>query len=167
MAKLVNVSYREALSNKTYLILSFAHSSGSGASLGVKLVEMKFADSDYTKELGNVDVTVDGKHNAKLIYFFVKPSLRNQGYGDIMLKMVVDYLRDGTASEIHGDITGVSNLKEISQFFTKRGFALNEEKGLYGKQTMISLELTAPPYNSEFFKLHTVEKKVGKQWIPV
>ena len=83
-----------------------------------------------------------------------------------MLKLLIDYIRDGTATEIHGDITGCDNLHKTSDFFTKHGFSVSKEMTSYGKHTMIAIVLSAPRY-SEFHQLHTVEQQVGRRWIPV
>ena len=145
--------------------MNFAHRSGSDADVGVKAFVTE-ESVKYDKEIGHADIGIDGKKSAKLLDIFVQVPYRHQEIGDRMLKLLIDFIRDGTATEIHGDITGVDNLHKTSDFFTKHGFSVSKEMTSYGKHTMIDIALTAPRY-SEFHQLHTVEQQVGKRWIPV
>jgi GNAT superfamily N-acetyltransferase len=134
--------------------------SGSGANVGGKAVE--FSDSsNRQKEIGTVDVSIDGKGNAKLLRLFVTKTLRKEGIGSKMLQMLIDFIKDGIASEINGDITGADELDVAKLFCSKHGFTISNE----GTHTLIYTELTKPPF-SEFFTLHNVEKQFGKKWVP-
>ena len=165
MAKLTNVSYREALDNTIYLVLNFAHRSGSGADVGVKAFVTE-ESVKHDEEIGHADISIDGKKSAKLLDIFVKAPYRNQEIGDRMLKLLIDFIKDGVATEICGDITGCNNLHKTSDFFTKHGFTVIKQTTSYGKHTIIEQKLTASKF-SEFFELHTVEKIVGNKSIPM
>ena len=141
--------------------MEIAHRSGSGLDLGVK----GFLDGSKL-EIGHADIGVDGKKRAELLEVLVKSPYRHRGIGSKMLKFMVDYLQDGDAREIHGDITASNDLRKTIEFFTKNGFTIGEELTPYGKHTVIDIALTQPKFG-QFFNLHNVERVIGKKSIPV
>jgi GNAT superfamily N-acetyltransferase len=135
--------------------------SGSGANVGVKAVEFS-ESSNRQKEIGTVDVSIDGKRNAKLVRLFVTKARRKEGIGSKMLQMLIDFIKDGSATRINGDITGADEPEVAKLFYSKHGFTITVQ----GAHSLIYAELTKPPFG-EFFSLHKVEQQFGKKWIPI
>ncbi len=112
---------KEVLDKNTYLQIKRTFRAGAGADLGVKAFLTK-----NDSEVGDADVGVDGKGNAKLLGIYVKPPFRHRGIGSRMLKLLIDFLQDGMASEIDGDITASDDLPKTIGFYKKQGFSIIE-----------------------------------------
>lgn len=148
---------KEMLDKNTYLEIKRTYRAGSGADVGVRAFLIK-SDS----EIGHADIGVDGKKNAKLLDIFVKSSFRHRGIGSRMLSLLIDFVKEGIASEIQGDITGVNDLPKIIDFFKKHGFSISECMLYEDKHTLINLTLTEPEF-SEFYNLHNVTRVIRRK----
>lgn len=148
---------KEVLDKNTYLEIKRTYRAGSGADVGVKAFLTK-GDS----EIGHADIGVDGKKNAKLLDIFVKSSFRHRGIGSKMLRLLIDFIKEGIASEIQGDITNADDLPKAIDLFKKHGFSIEECTLYEGKHTVINLTLAQPKF-SEFDNLHDVTRVVPKR----
>jgi ribosomal protein S18 acetylase RimI-like enzyme len=147
---------KEVLDKNTYLQIKRTFRAGAGADLGVKAFLTK-----NDSEVGDADVGVDGKGNAKLLGIYVKPPFRHRGIGSRMLKLLIDFLQDGMASEIDGDITASDDLPKTIGFYKKQGFSISEYTINDSKHTLIDLKLTKPKF-SQFGNLHEVTRVIPK-----
>jgi GNAT superfamily N-acetyltransferase len=146
----------EVLDKNTYLEMKRTFQHGSGSDVGVKAFLTRNGS-----EIGHADISIDGKKNAKLLDIFVEEPFRNRGIGGRMLKLMVDYIREGLACEIQGDITGSEDLPKTIDFFKKYDFSFSECVIYDSKHTLIDLLLTEPKF-SEFDSLHEVTRVIPK-----
>ncbi len=139
----------------------FKHEHGAGASFGVKAFLIDSETGQQIQRIGDLDFHIDGKRSANLRFFDVNESYQNRGIGSKMVKLSVDYMTDGIAKEINGDITFSKDLEKLIKIFKKNGFSINEKSEV--KHTEIDIALSKPMY-SEFHELHKVEPATRKEY---
>lgn len=155
------IIYKEVLDKKTYLEMTITYNSGSGTNIGVKAYPTKNISEEVRTEKGRADLYVDGKKKTKLLNIWVNKRFRHQGIGGRIVNILVDYVRDGAAFEVTGDITSAEDLEKATEFYKKHGFSISEEMLEYGKHTLIYQALIAPKFG-EFYNLHDVTRVIPK-----
>jgi GNAT superfamily N-acetyltransferase len=153
----LTICYKEILDKNTVLTLKISELSGRHTFFDVKAFLTEGVTLKDIKEIGKACISVDGKKCAKLLDIYVNKSYRHRGIGSKMLKLMVDYITDGTAKEVHGDITASEDLRKAIDFYTKNGFIIDEFVLSEGKHTVVNLALNKPKFG-EFFNLYEVER---------
>jgi len=157
---LTNAYYREVLNKNTTLKLSF-EDYGSGSSIIDVIAVLNSIKSNGKKKIGKGSIRIDSKKRAQLLDIFVKFPYRHKGIGSRMLKLMVDYIQDGIAKEIWGNISDADDLDEAIKFYTKNGFSISKNKLPQVEQTIINLTLTKPlsPQFLHLPKVHQITKE--------